>query len=158
MLGSRMFRTASRESTSGSDNDERKSKWSSKLRRSNSKGASQPAVPSPLRIGEVEDLWPIYSNQASDYVLEEPIGHGASSVVHKALYKPLDQHVAVKILSVDKLSNSGIERLRREAQLMSLAKFENVLRVHGEWMQGNQLFIATRLMKAGSMSVFPVLR
>lgn len=147
-----MFRTSSRDSSGGSDSSSSKSgnaklrskkpskAWGVKLVKQNSKQSI---------IGAIEDAFPIYSNNAKDYSLGEPIGYGASSVVYKALFTPLKIEVAVKVFNVDRLSASGIERLRREAQLMSLSKFENVLRVRGEWMDGSKLYIATRLMRAG---------
>lgn len=39
-----------------------------------------------------------------------------------------------------------------ETQLMSLSKHPNVLRVRGTWLQGRKLYIALRLMSAGSIS------
>lgn len=106
-------------------------------------------------------ILPRYSNNGDDYELLGEIGFGATSRVHRAIYKPLATECAVKVINVscgkshwhtchahsslyqiDRMSPSGMERLRREAQLMSLSKHENVLRVRGEWSNQNNLYIA----------------
>ncbi|KAM0786334.1 hypothetical protein ACM66B_001807 [Microbotryomycetes sp. NB124-2] len=114
-------------------------------------------------LGAVKDNWVMYSCKPQDYQIGQPIGFGASSIVHKATYCPVidDQDgtkrpepitCAVKIINVDRLSTSAdIDRLRRETQLMALSKHPNVLRVRGEWIQGSQLYIACRYMAAGSL-------
>jgi len=95
----------------------------------------------------------MFSGDAEDYELQLPIGYGASAVVYKAMYKPLNTLCAVKVINVDRMPLDGIDRLRREAQLMSLSKHANVLRVRGEWLSDNKLHIATRLMKSGKFTV-----
>lgn len=103
-------------------------------------------------LGAVTDRWPMYSNQMSDYDVAEPIGFGASSVVRLARFKPLGELCAVKVIDLDRLSEKEVEYLRRETQLMSLAKHPNILRVRGEWIQGSKLYIGVRLMRAGSVA------
>jgi serine/threonine-protein kinase OSR1/STK39 len=58
--------------------------------------------------------------------------------------------VALKVLDLDRLPLQALELLHRETQLMSLSKHPNVLRVRGTWMDGHKLYIALRLMNAGS--------
>ncbi|GAA5874071.1 hypothetical protein JCM16303_002680 [Sporobolomyces ruberrimus] len=118
--------------------------------------ASTGSTPGQRIIGAVQDEWPLYSCRAKDYTILEPIGFGASSVVHLATYTPLGSKsplsCAVKIIDVDRLSSVGdIDRLRRETQLMALSKHPNVLRVRGEWIEGSKLFIAVRYMTHGSL-------
>ncbi|EGG08834.1 uncharacterized protein MELLADRAFT_29877, partial [Melampsora larici-populina 98AG31] len=104
-------------------------------------------------LGSVPDRWPMYSNQMSDYEILEPIGFGASSIVRLSRFKPIQNELcAIKIIDLDRLTQKDVESLRRETQLMSLAKHPNILRVRGEWINGSQLYITTRLMKAGSLS------
>ncbi|KAG0149696.1 hypothetical protein CROQUDRAFT_653250 [Cronartium quercuum f. sp. fusiforme G11] len=100
----------------------------------------------------VHDRWPMYSNVMSDYEIAEPIGFGASSIVHLACFKPLKELCAVKVIELDRLSQKEVDNLRRETLLMSLAKHPNVLRVRGEWIQGSKLYIGVRLMRAGSVA------
>ncbi|TFK57527.1 kinase-like protein, partial [Heliocybe sulcata] len=105
-------------------------------------------------IGAVEDEWPVYSDRAEDYTLGPPIGYGASSTVYAAIYHrgnpPQDLPCAVKVLDLDKLPPKSLALLQRETQLMSLSKHPNVIRVRGSWMDGHKLYIAMRLMNAGS--------
>ncbi|EIN13654.1 kinase-like protein [Punctularia strigosozonata HHB-11173 SS5] len=101
-------------------------------------------------IGAVEDEWQLYSDSAADYTIGPPIGFGASSIVYAATYHPLEIQCAVKVLDLDALPPHALGLLRRETRLMSLSKHPNVLRVRGSWMNGHKLYIALRLMNAGS--------
>ncbi|OBZ79242.1 Serine/threonine-protein kinase fray2 [Grifola frondosa] len=107
-------------------------------------------------IGAVEDEWQLYSNCSSDYTIGPPIGFGASSIVYTALYQPQDGSqpipCALKVLDLDRLPPHSLRLLQNETQLMSLAKHPNVLRVRGTWMVGYKLYIAMRLMNAGSVA------
>ncbi|GAA6003731.1 hypothetical protein JCM10207_003568 [Rhodosporidiobolus poonsookiae] len=115
-------------------------------------------APRPI-IGAVEDEWPLYSCRPTDYEIGDPVGFGASSVVHLATFcpanvepRPKPIRCAVKIIDVDRMSSvADIDRLRRETQLMALSKHPNVLRVRGEWIAGSKLFIAVRYMTHGSL-------
>ncbi|KAA1468513.1 kinase-like protein [Dentipellis sp. KUC8613] len=106
-------------------------------------------------IGAVEDEWQLFSDRLTDYTRGDPIGFGASSSVYRALYKPPSSPnppvpCALKVLDLDKLPPNSLRLLQRETQLMSLSKHPNVLRVRGSWMDGHKLYIAMRLMNAGS--------
>ncbi|TFY69022.1 hypothetical protein EVG20_g3314 [Dentipellis fragilis] len=106
-------------------------------------------------IGAVEDEWQLFSDRLTDYTRGDPIGFGASSSVYRALYHPPNSSnppvpCALKVLDLDKLPPNSLRLLQRETQLMSLSKHPNVLRVRGSWMDGHKLYIAMRLMNAGS--------
>jgi serine/threonine-protein kinase OSR1/STK39 len=94
------------------------------------------------------------SDQASDYTVGPPIGFGASSVVYSASYKPTPDSAstpcALKVVDLDRLPPHALHLLTQETQMMSLSKHPNVLRVRGSWMDGHKLYIALRLMNAGS--------
>ena len=105
------------------------------------------------------------SDNAADYTIGPPIGFGASSTVYAAIHypphtpssssSPLSARgpgvpCALKVLDLDSLPQNALPLLRRETQLMSLSKHPNVLRVRGSWIDGHKLFIALRLMNAGS--------
>lgn len=97
-----------------------------------------------------------FSDRSSDYTIGSPIGFGASSVVHAAIYNPPPpepQHpipCALKVLDLDALPPHSLSLLQRETQLMSLSKHPNLLRVRGSWIDGHKLYIALRLMNKGS--------
>lgn len=113
-------------------------------------------------------VWPVYylssdcaharavpSNNPKDYSIGDPIGFGASSTVYAAQFHPADapnpMPCGIKVLDLDRLQPSTLRLLQRETQLMSLSKHPNVLRVRGTWMEGHKLYIAMRLMNAGSV-------
>ncbi|KAI0067946.1 kinase-like protein [Artomyces pyxidatus] len=106
-------------------------------------------------IGAVEDEWQLFSDRSEDYTLGPPIGFGASSTVYSAVFQPKGCSAppvpcALKVLDLDRLPQGSLRLLERETQLMSLSKHPNVLRVRGSWMDGHKLYIALRLMNAGS--------
>jgi serine/threonine protein kinase len=75
--------------------------------------------------------------------------------VYRATYHPKssqDQPIpcALKVLDLDRLPQGSLRLLQRETQLMSLSKHPNVLRVRGSWLDDHKLYIAVRLMNAGS--------
>ena len=97
-----------------------------------------------------------YSDNEQDYIIGAPIGFGASSIVYAAKFQPSGAKepvsCALKVLDLDRLPPPALHLLERETQLMSLSKHPNVLRVRGTYMAGNKLYIAMRLMNAGSAS------
>lgn len=105
-------------------------------------------------IGAVRDEWQLYSNNASDYTIGPPVGFGASSVVYTAVFQPPGAPnsipCALKVLDLDRLPPHSLRLIQRETQLMSLSKHPNVLRVRGTWTETHKLYIALRLMRAGS--------
>jgi serine/threonine protein kinase len=98
----------------------------------------------------------VNSDNPRHYTLGPPIGLGASSTVYAATYRcpgtGKDTEVALKVVDLDKLPQSALKLLTTETQLMSLSKHPNVLRVRGTWLDGRKLYIALRLMRAGSIS------
>ena len=96
------------------------------------------------------------SDDPDDYDIGAPIGFGASSIVYAATYSPssspgTSHPCAVKVIDLDKLPESALPLLTRETRLMSLSKHPNVLRVRGSWMTDHRVYIALRLMRAGSV-------
>ena len=76
--------------------------------------------------------------------------------MYAAKYQPSDGGssipCALKVLDLDRLPPSALRLLQNETQLMSLSKHPNVLRVRGTWVDGHKLYIAMRLMNAGSIA------
>ncbi|TPX34793.1 hypothetical protein SeMB42_g07262 [Synchytrium endobioticum] len=86
----------------------------------------------------------------ADYELGPPIGYGSSAVVYQATYKPLQRHVAIKLIELDQFERNQIEELRKEIQIMSLCKHSNLLRVYGSFVHDSKLYIVTPFLSAGS--------
>jgi serine/threonine-protein kinase OSR1/STK39 len=125
-------------------------------------GPSYSPLPSVLSllILILPDIMPP-SDNSEDYVLGQPIGFGASSIVYSAIYRPRPSSqeqqqqqssipCALKVLDLDSLPQNSLRLLQRETTLMSLSKHPNVLRVRGTWIEGHKLYIAMRLMSKGS--------
>lgn len=119
-----------------------------------------PSISIPIPISMLSAAHPSFSRLNSgnprDYTRGRPIGFGASSTVYAATYRLPDTRevidVALKVVDLDKLPRSALKLLTMETQLMSLSKHPNVLRVRGTWLEGRKLYIALRLMRAGSIS------
>lgn len=94
------------------------------------------------------------SDCAEDYHIGPSIGYGASSIVYTATFQPTPESTptpcALKVADLDRLPQHALHLLMQETQLMSLSKHPNVLRVRGQWMDEHKLYIALRLMNAGS--------
>ncbi|CAM0142400.1 unnamed protein product [Umbelopsis sp. WA50703] len=96
----------------------------------------------------LEDV-PVFSVNFQDYELHSPIGYGATATVTLATYRKNHQ-VAIKMVDMDQFEQCQIDELRREIQIMSLCRHENVLPVHRSFMHDSKLCIVTPVMTAGS--------
>lgn len=66
---------------------------------------------------------------AGCYEIVSVLGRGGMSVVYKALYVPLNQLVAVKVMHTHVDDGAALQRLKREAQLISTLDHPNIVRV-----------------------------
>ncbi|GMQ05977.1 hypothetical protein CsSME_00050756 [Camellia sinensis var. sinensis] len=90
-----------------------------------------------------------YSVNPKDYKLLEEVGHGASATVHRAIYIPFNQVVAVKCLDLDRC-NSNLDDIRREAQTMSLIDHPNVISAYCSFVVDQNLWVVMPFMAEGS--------
>ncbi|KAH7864059.1 hypothetical protein Vadar_025264 [Vaccinium darrowii] len=90
-----------------------------------------------------------YSVNSNDYKLLEEVGHGASAIVHRAIYLPFNELVAVKCLDLDRC-NSNLDDIRREAQTMSLIDHPNVIRAYCSFVVDRDLWVVMPFMAEGS--------
>ncbi|KAG2235741.1 hypothetical protein INT48_009156 [Thamnidium elegans] len=91
-----------------------------------------------------------FSSNPEDFEIKNPIGYGSSAVVYKAIYKPRNIRVAIKMIDLDLFERNQIDELRRETALMALSKHPNVLKVYGSFVSGSKLYIATPYLSGGS--------
>jgi len=85
-----------------------------------------------------------------DYEVGAQIGNGSSAVVYVAKYKPSQKTVCLKVIDLDMFERNQIDGLRKEIQIMSLCKHENLLTVYGSFVHESKLYIVTPLLSAGS--------
>ncbi|KAG2176799.1 hypothetical protein INT44_007463 [Umbelopsis vinacea] len=102
----------------------------------------------PLTSVDEDDV-PVFSVNFHDYELHSPIGYGATATVTLATYRKYYQ-VAIKMVDMDQFEQSQIDELRREIQIMSLCRHDNVLPIHRSFMHDSKLCIVTPVMTAGS--------
>ncbi|GJM87096.1 hypothetical protein PR202_ga03016 [Eleusine coracana subsp. coracana] len=94
-----------------------------------------------------------------DYELYEEVGQGASAIVYRALCKPLDEIVAIKVLDFER-TNSDLNNIMREAQTMILIDHPNVVKAHCSFAKDQTLWVVMPYMAGGSClhimkSVYP---
>lgn len=51
-------------------------------------------------------------NHIEDFDMKEVIGYGSSAIVYKAIYKPLNKCMALKMIDLDKFERNQIDELR----------------------------------------------
>nr|VDD24630.1 unnamed protein product [Brassica oleracea] len=90
-----------------------------------------------------------FSVNPKDYKLMEEVGYGASAVVHRAIYLPTKQVVAIKCLDLDRC-NSNLDDIRREAQTMSLIDHPNVIKSFCSFAVDHHLWVVMPFMAQGS--------
>ncbi|KAL2930340.1 Serine/threonine-protein kinase fray2, partial [Bienertia sinuspersici] len=86
---------------------------------------------------------------AENYNLYEEVGEGVSASVYRALCKPNNEIVAIKILDFERC-NSDLKNISREAQTMFLIDHVNVLKSHCSFVCDHNLWVVMPYMAGGS--------
>ncbi len=87
------------------------------------------------------------------------LGRGGCGDVWLSYYKPLAQERALKVLRLDHFSHRGLERIRREAQLMATLKpHRNLVQVCDLIEQDNAAVLVMAFVAGGPLSALAPLR
>jgi serine/threonine protein kinase len=70
-----------------------------------------------------------YEDESELYTFYEKIGEGAFSTVHRALFKPTGEIIAVKILRPERCTPKVIESVKTEAIILSKLDHPNIIKV-----------------------------
>jgi serine/threonine protein kinase len=70
-----------------------------------------------------------YEDENDLYILYEKIGEGAFSTVHRGLFKPTGEIIAVKILKEERCTPKVIESVKKEANILNKLDHPNVIKV-----------------------------
>ncbi|XP_022717307.1 serine/threonine-protein kinase fray2-like [Durio zibethinus] len=84
----------------------------------------------------------------NDYKILEEIGHGATAIVYRAIYLPLNKIVAIKCLDLDRCNN--LDGIRRETQTMIWMDHPNLVRAHSSFVVDNNLWLVMPFLSKGS--------
>jgi eukaryotic-like serine/threonine-protein kinase len=88
--------------------------------------SSQDNFPAAALTSETASLLP------ADFELLEFLGEGGHGIAFKALYKPFQREVALKIMKCDNADDMRVrsERLRNEAEILARVTHPNIVRLH----------------------------
>eukprot|EP00899_Mesostigma_viride_P015543 jgi/Mesvir1/23990/Mv10747-RA.2 len=91
----------------------------------------------------------VFPTNPDDYQLLEEAGHGASAVVWRALCKPLNQIVSVKVLDLER-AGANLEEVRKETATMSMINHPNLVRAHASFVYQSNLWVIMPYLSGGS--------
>jgi serine/threonine protein kinase len=83
----------------------------------------------------------------------ECIGRGAYGSVHKGIFIPTGELVALKIINLDG-QDDDVEAIQKEVALLSSLRgtdSTNITRYHGCWLEGPHVWIVMDLAQGGSV-------
>lgn len=84
------------------------------------------------------------------YLVLERVGQGGMGIVYRAFDPRLERVVALKVTRLHE-RGSQRERLLREAKVLARLNHPHVLTVHDAGMAGDELFVATEFVQAGTL-------
>ncbi|MDF1662801.1 MAG: serine/threonine-protein kinase, partial [Planctomycetota bacterium] len=88
-----------------------------------------------------------FGPKVGDYIVEEELGRGASSILLRARHDVLDEVVALKVLRESRY----IESLRREAKILHKIKHPSIIKLQAVSLQTDPAFLALELVKGQSL-------
>eukprot|EP00193_Tetraselmis_chui_P015556 CAMPEP_0177779678 /NCGR_PEP_ID=MMETSP0491_2-20121128/16740_1 /TAXON_ID=63592 /ORGANISM="Tetraselmis chuii, Strain PLY429" /LENGTH=661 /DNA_ID=CAMNT_0019299283 /DNA_START=435 /DNA_END=2420 /DNA_ORIENTATION=- len=91
-----------------------------------------------------------FPTKADDYELLEECGQGAAGKVWRALCKPLNVIVAVKLLDLENM-NCNLDEIIQEAKIMKQSNHENILSLHCSFVHQENLWMVMPYVKGGSV-------
>ena len=104
----------------------------------------------PFLEGEI----PAVGKKLGSYQLLEEIGRGATGIVFRARQAGLDREVAVKVLRLGPLANTGdMSRFRREAVAAARLKHPNIVPVFGFEDAAGWMFLVLGLVKGRNLAL-----
>jgi serine/threonine protein kinase/tetratricopeptide (TPR) repeat protein len=106
------------------------------------------AASSEERGGEIP--WP----EVPGYDIQEELGRGGMGVVYKALQRPLNRLVALKMIRAgSQARQKDLGRFRIEAEAMARLRHPNVVQIHDIGEVAGLPFVSLELLEGGSLEV-----
>jgi len=97
----------------------------------------------------IDDVLTSHADPTKLFDLLEEIAVGSYGHVYKAIYKPSDEIVALKIIALEE--DDTFEEMMIEIQVLEkCVDNSNIVRYFGSWKKGEELFIAMELCEGGS--------
>lgn len=110
---------------------------------------------------KTRDTWVTFIKYANgfkdindDYHFRDIIGKGAYGVVRLAIHKVTSKQVAVKIINKSPLDLKSETRLRREIDILKVAKHSNLLHLEALYETADTVYIVTEYIQGGTLFQF----
>ncbi|KAK2941055.1 putative serine/threonine protein kinase [Blattamonas nauphoetae] len=87
-----------------------------------------------------------YPIDEKDYKILCHIGKGSSALVYKALCKPLDEEVAIKIVDLERVKGN-LDTILKEVKILMLSHHPNVAHVHISFIHNSSLWVVQPLFE-----------
>ena len=85
------------------------------------------------------------------YEFYENIGEGAFSTVHRVMFLPTGQEMALKVIKEDKLTTTIMNMTKLEAQQLNKLDHPNILKVHHLIKLNGKLYMGMEYLPGGSL-------
>lgn len=95
-----------------------------------------------------------YEDENELYDFLEKIGEGAFSIVHKALFKPTGEIMAVKILKQERCTPKVIESVKTEANILNKLDHPNVIKVKHLIQLNNMFYMGMQYLPGDSLHTY----
>jgi hypothetical protein len=88
------------------------------------------------------------------YEMLDDIGEGKFGLVKLGLHKKLKQKVAIKIIKKESMSNSDIELVKGEIDIMKLCMHPNIIQLFDHFENSDYIFIIMEYLKGGDLEQY----
>ncbi len=116
----------------------------------NSAGIINSAGSKKQESGNIEKILTCGSIVYEDLEFISVLGSGAAGTVHRAVHRPSNTTMAVKIISLD-ISQEEQKKIISELEILVRCKTPSIIGFYGAFFRENQIFMCTELMDGGSL-------
>jgi len=88
------------------------------------------------------------------YEMLNDIGEGKFGVVKLGVHKKLKDKVAIKIIKKESMSNSDIELVKGEIDIMKLCRHPNIVQLYDHFENSDYIFIIMEYLKGGDLEEY----
>ena len=95
-----------------------------------------------------------YENAEELYQFFEVVGEGAFSIVHRAIFMPSGEEMAVKIIKDERTTSNVIQLVKQEAELLNRLDHPNVVKVKHLIQLNGKFYMGMDYSPGGSLQAY----